>query len=132
MLEENVLWPRYELLTGRSFPIDIRESEDKKQYIIESSLPGVKPEEIQITAEDNLITIRAVRKAEEKKEKENYVRHERYEGEMSRTIALPARIDADKVQATFENGVLTLQIPKAEGTKTKQIPVKAKETAGAH
>lgn len=54
------------------------------------------------------------------------MRRERYMGEMSRTVTLPSHIDADKIQATCDQGVLTLRIPKAEGAKPRQIPVKAK------
>lgn len=63
-------------------------------------------------------------------EKPNYVRRERYEGEMTRTISLPAQIQPEKVQATYEQGVLTLHVPKSEATKPKQIEVKVKEGAG--
>lgn len=127
MFEESFVWPRFELFTGRFFPIDISETEDKQQYVIEASLPGIKPEEMQITAEGDTLTIRVARKVEEeKKEKGTYVRRERYEGEMTRTVSLPTAIDADKVQATYEHGVLTLRVPKAEGVKPKQIPVKVK------
>ena len=127
MFEESFVWPRFELFTGRFFPIDISETEDKQQYVIEASLPGIKPEEMQITAEGDTLTIRVARKVEEeKKGKGTYVRRERYEGEMSRTISLPTEIDADKVQATYERGVLTLRVPKAEGVKPKQIPVQHK------
>ena len=127
MFEESFVWPRFELFTGRFFPIDISETEDKQQYVIEASLPGIKPEEMQISAEGDTLTIRVARKVEEeKKEKGTYVRRERYEGEMSRTISLPTAIDADKVQATYERGVLTLRVPKAGGAKPKQIPVQVK------
>ena len=128
MFEESFVRPRFELFTGRFFPIDISETQDKQQYVIEASLPGIKPEEMQITAEGNTLTIRVARKVEEeeKKEKGTYVRRERYEGEMSRTISLPTPIDADKVQATYEHGVLTLRVPKAESVKPKQIPVQVK------
>ena len=127
MFEESFVWPRFEFFTGRFFPIDISETEDKQQYVIEASLPGIKPEELQITAEGDTLTIRVSRKGEqEKKEKGTYVRRERYEGEMSRTISLPTPIDADKVQATYERGVLTLRVPKAEGVKPKQIPIQVK------
>ena len=54
------------------------------------------------------------------------MRHERYQGEMSRSITLPDRIDADRVQASYEHGLLTLHIPKTEGEQSKQIPVHVK------
>ncbi len=132
LLEESFVGPRFELLTARTFPLDIYESEDKQQYVIEASVSGFKPEEIRITAEGNTLMIRAAKKEEKKEEKGAYVRRERYEGEMSRSVTLPSAIDASKVEATYEHGVLTLRIPKAEGAKPKQIAVKVKEAASAH
>ncbi len=131
LFEESFVGPRFEFFTtARAFPLDIYESEDKQQYVVEASVSGFKPEDIQIMAEGNTLTIRAVKKEETKAERGSYVRRERYEGEMSRTVTLPGPIDASKVEATYENGVLTLHIPKAEGAKPKQIPVKVKEAAG--
>lgn len=114
---------------GRTFPVDIYETD--KYYTIEAGLPGVKPEDIQITALGDTLTIHATHKSEEKKETRNYVRRERSEGEVSRTISLPAAIEPETVEATYEHGVLKLHIPKAEAAKAKQIQVKIKEAAGA-
>ena len=131
LIEESFIGPRFELWTGRVFPVDIYETEDKLQYVFKASLPGVKPEELEITAEGGTLTVRVVKKQEEKIEKGSFLRHERFEGEMSRTIVLPSLIEAEKVEATFEHGVLTLTIPKAEAVKPKQITVRVKELAGA-
>ena len=62
VFEESVVGPRFELFFGRSFPLDIYETEDKKQYVVEASLPGLKPEEIEITAEGDMLTIRVAKK----------------------------------------------------------------------
>lgn len=130
LFEESFVGP-LEFFSGRTFPLDIYETEDKQQYVVEASLPGLKPEDIQIMAEGDTLSIRAARKEETKVEKGAYVRRERYEGEMTRAVTLPGRIDADRVQATYEHGVLKVTIPKAEGTKPKQIPVQVKQAAGA-
>ncbi|OLC59182.1 MAG: hypothetical protein AUH89_06445 [Ktedonobacter sp. 13_1_40CM_4_52_4] len=133
LFEESFIWPgRIEVFTGRSFPVDVYESKDKMGYVVEAPLPGAKPEEISISAIDDTLTISYATKGEEKIEKPNYVRRERYEGEMTRTITLPTQIQPEKVEATFESGVLTLHIPKSETAKPKQIEVKVKEAAGAH
>lgn len=117
-------WPeRFEVVTGRTFPVDVYESKDQQEYIVEAPLPGAKPEDIVITAMGNTLTIRYVTKTEEKVEKPTYVRHERYEGEMSRVVSLPGPINPDQILAKYERGILMLHIPKAEGTKPKQIPV---------
>jgi len=123
---------------GRVFPLDVLEAKD--EYVIEAALPGMKPEDVQVTATDTTIAIRAGTKAEptekETKEKETkedtYVRRERYTGEVSRTIALPMRIVPDKVAATYEHGVLTLHVPKAEEAKPKTITVQMKVQEMTH
>jgi HSP20 family protein len=131
MLEESVIWPgRLEALTGRSFPVDVYESKDKQGYVVEAPLPGAKPEDISVSAIGDTLTISYTTKGEEKVEKPNYVRRERYEGEMTRTITLPTEIQPEKVQATYDRGVLTLYIPKSEAARPKQIEVKTKEAAG--
>ena len=129
LFEESFLGPRFEFFTPRTFPVNIYETEDKQQYVIEAALPGFTPEELQITAVGEMLTITAAKKSEEKVEKGTYMRHERHEGEMSRTFTFPTFVDAEKVQATFEHGVLKLSIPKTEEAKPKQIPVKIKEPA---
>ncbi len=132
LLEESFIWPGHlEVFTGRNFPVDVYESKDQKEYVVEAPLPGAKPEEISISAMGDTLTIKYATKDEEKVEKPNYVRRERYQGEMSRTITLPTQIDPEKVQATYEHGVLTLHIPKSEAAKPAQISIKAKAAAGA-
>ena len=132
LFEESVIRPRFEFFMGQTFPLDVYETPDRQQYVIEAALPGLKPEEIQITAEGNTLTIQATRKGEEKVAKENYVRRERYEGEMRRSLTLPAAIDVQTVEATYEQGVLKLRISKAGRAQPKQIAVKVKEAVGAH
>lgn len=131
LFEESFIGPgRLELFFGRSFPLDIYETDDRQQYVVEAVLPGFKPEDVQVTAMGDTLTIRAGKKREEKAERGSYVRRERYEGEMLRTVSLPAPIDAEKVQASYEHGVLTLRIPKAEEAKPKQIPIQTKQAVG--
>jgi len=130
LFEESFIGPRFEFLTPRTFPVDIYESEDKMYYVFEAALPGFKPEELHITALGDTLTISAVKKEEEKLEKELYVRRERYTGEMTRTFTLPTMVEIEKIEAVFEHGVLKLYIPKAEEVKPKEIPIKVKELAG--
>ncbi len=130
LFEESFIGPRFEYLTPRTFPIDIYETEDKLYYVIEAALPGFKPEELDITAVGDTLTIVAVKKEEEKPEKDLFVRRERYMGEMTRTFTLPTVVDVEKVEAVFEHGVLKLSIPKVEEVKPRQIPIKVKELAG--
>ena len=131
LFEESFVGPRIELFVGRTIPVDNYETEDKLSYVIEAALPGYKPEDVQIMAEGDTLTISIMKKGEEKVEKGAYVRRERYEGEMTRTITLSG-IEAAKVEATYEHGILKLLVPKAEVVKPKQIPIKVKEVAGVH
>jgi HSP20 family protein len=126
LFEESFIWPeRFEMGAARGFPIDLRESDDRQSYILEANIAGFKPEEVQVTSTGDTLTIHAEKKEEMKTEKAGYLRHERHMGAMSRTVTLPSHIDSDKIQATCEHGVIMLRIPKAEGAKTKQIPIKA-------
>jgi HSP20 family protein len=132
LFEESFIWPgRLEVFTGRSFPVDVYETKDQQGFVIEASLPGAKPEDISISAMGDTLTVSYATKGEEKVEKPNYVRRERYEGEMTRTITLPIQIQPEKVQATYEHGILKLQVPKSEAAKPKQIEVKVKEAKSA-
>jgi HSP20 family protein len=102
-------------------PLDIVENEN--EFIVKASLPGIRPEDVQITAHGDTLTIRGEVKAEtERKGDQVHLRERRY-GQFQRTARLSAPINPDKAQAEFENGVLKLTLPKAEGAKPKQIKV---------
>ncbi|HTK06288.1 MAG TPA: Hsp20/alpha crystallin family protein [Ktedonobacteraceae bacterium] len=131
LFEESFIGPRFEFLTGRTFPLDVYESEDKQKYVVEASLPGLKIEDIQVTAEGDTLSIRVAKREETKVEKGNYMRHERYEGEMDRMITLPSTIEPANVQAEYEHGVLKITIPKSATIASKQIPIRVKETTGS-
>jgi HSP20 family protein len=95
--------------------------------VVKASLPGVKPEDVDITISGDTLTIKGETKTEEEVKREDYLYQERRYGSFSRTIALPSSLQTDKAEATFENGVLTLTIPKIEEVKPKTIKVKPKE-----
>ncbi len=130
LFDESFVNPRAieSMMFGRSFPLDITEAD--QEYVIEASLPGFKPEDVQITALGDTLTVRATRKTAETTEKsKTYMRRERYEGEVQRIITLPVPIEAERVVATYEHGVLTLKVPKTEAAKPKQIQVMVEEPA---
>ena len=102
-------------------PLDIAETED--EFIVKASLPGVRPEDVHITAHGDTLTIRGEMKAEEEKKGEHYHLRELRQGHFQRTVTLSTPISADKAQAQFENGVLTLKLPKAEESKPKEIKI---------
>lgn len=102
--------------------VDVSENDDA--YIVKASLPGVKPEEIEVTLTDNVLTIKGDAGADIETEGEHYHVRERRYGSFSRTLTLPTSLKPDVIEAVHENGVLTLTLPKAEETKPKRITIK--------
>jgi HSP20 family protein len=126
LLEETFIGPKALEPLGRPLPIDLCET--KSNFVIEASLPGIKPAEIQVTVKENVLTIQATREQEEKGEKEgsSYRRRERYVGKLSRSIGLPGPVDASKVSAVHEHGVLTVTVPKTPEIKPAEITIQVK------
>jgi HSP20 family protein len=122
----NVLPPiAEETLAAKWTPTcDIYETE--KEVVVKAELPGLKKEDVQVSIDNNLLSIHGERKFEEETKKENYYRVERSYGEFLRTFTLPAFVDATKINAEFKDGILTLNLPKKEEAKPKQIEVKVK------
>ncbi len=105
------------------FPL-INLKEDRDNYSVRAELPGLKAEDINISVTGNNLSISGERKIASEGENVRYHRREREAGSFSRVIALPGEVDADKVEATHLDGILTVVIPKAEVTKPKQITVR--------
>jgi len=105
-------------------PVDMVENQN--ELVVKASVPGMKPEDIEITVVGDSLTIKGAAQSEVKQEKENYVLQERRFGSFQRTLNLPVAVQADKAHADFDNGVLTLTLPKVEEIKPKQIKVTAK------
>ena len=109
----------------RSGPaVDMLQTDD--EVVVKASLPGVKPEDINISITGDVLTIRGDLSEEKSTKEPTYHIRERRYGSFSRTIPLPTVVVADKAQADFENGILVLTLPKAEELKPKTITVKAK------
>lgn len=107
-----------------AMPLDIAETRDG--FIVEASLPGVKSEDLDITIQDNVLTISGETRQEQRSgEKPNYHRIERRYGRFSRSIGLPTQVQSDNVQASLTNGILRLEIPKAEAVKPRKISVQS-------
>ena len=102
--------------------VDIYETSDA--YVLHADLPGLKKEDIEVQVLENQITIRGTRKRAYPTEEKGFRRYERAEGRFERNFRIREGIDAGKVEATFENGVLTLSLPKPEEAKPRQIEVK--------
>jgi len=102
-------------------PVDIQETDDA--YRIHAELPGMTKDDIQITMENNVLRLSGERKFEKDTKQENYHRIERTYGAFSRSFALPNQVSSDKVEAKFENGVLSIVVPKAEQAKPRRISI---------
>jgi len=120
-------WP--DRLGRGELPIDMYQTAN--EVIVKASLPGVKPEEVDISITGDTLTIKGEHKEEQEVKQEDYFRKERYYGAFSRSLVLPVQVQSDKAEATFENGILTLTLPKAEEVKPKQIKIKARKVIEA-
>jgi HSP20 family protein len=110
-----------QLFSGWSPALDLYQSNDNVMAVVE--LPGMRKEDIEISLHDGTLTISGERKRESSSNGEKAERSERYIGTFRRSIALPTRVDASKVSATYRDGILTVTLPKAEEVKPKQIQV---------
>ncbi len=102
--------------------LDVAETDDN--FVVTASAPGVNPDDIDITLTDNTLTIKGEMRKDETVEEEKYHLRERRYGSFSRTLTLPTPVDADKIEANFDNGVLTVQLPKTEAVRPKRINVR--------
>lgn len=101
--------------------LDLSESDDAVRVTAE--LPGVDPKEVDISLSEDLLTISGEKKTESKHKGRDYHRLERCFGAFSRSVRLPAPVDPDKVEATFKDGVLTINLPKREEAKTRKVKI---------
>lgn len=113
-----------QLLEGWFPAVDVYEDKDTLQ--VKAELAGLKKEDIEISLHDGCLSLSGERKEEKKQEGREVYRSERWVGRFHRTISLPCRVEADKIQATYNDGVLTVVLPKAEEAKPKQIPITIK------
>ena len=104
-----------------TLPLDIAETEN--EFIVKASLPGTRPEDVQITVHGDTLIIRGETKADEERKGQTWHLRERRFGAFQRAVSLTVPVDADRAQAGYDLGVLTLTLPKAEQAKPKQIRV---------
>ena len=101
--------------------VDIYETEN--ELVVKADLPDVNPQDLDIRVENNILTIRGERNFEDKVNEDNYLRIERTYGSFSRSFSLATSVNSEAIKADYQNGVLTLSIPKREEAKPKQIKV---------
>ena len=99
--------------------------ENKDQIVLEAELPGLKPEDVNISIENNVLTIHGERKFEKKDEGDNFHRVERSYGSFTRSFTLPPTVSSENVDASFDNGILRLALAKREEAKPRRIEIKA-------
>lgn len=104
--------------------IDVVEHPDK--FTVECDLPGISQKDIDISIAAGVLTIKGEKKGERVSDTTKFYRQETWEGSFQRTISLPAAVDPDKVEASYRDGVLMIELPKREEAKTKRIELKAK------
>ena len=109
--------------TAGVFPL-VNLTEDKDGYYVRAELPGLKADQLEISATGNTLSISGERKIVDQGENVHYHRRERDAGSFSRVISLPGEVDVDKIEAELKDGILTIHVPKVEAAKPKQITVK--------
>ena len=112
---------RFDRTVHNNLPLDIRQTEEA--YWIEASVPGFRPEDVEITLDENVLTIHGTRRPAETMG--GYVQRERQLTSVHRNVTLPAQVKAEEITARFENGVLTVMVPRAQKAQPIRIPVSA-------
>ncbi len=126
LFEESFVRPRgwvSAVFESNPLPLDVRTTPDA--LVVEAQLPGVRPEDVEITIEAGTLTISGEFKSEQAADEGDYLIQEIRRGVFSRSITLPEGLEPDQATATFENGILSLRIPKAEQVKPRQIRITA-------
>jgi len=124
------LWPRtaeYEAGVGPAAwapAIDVHEEKDG--YVVKAELPGVKREDVSLSLENDVLTIKGERRDEKEEKREGYLRRERVYGTFQRVLQLPRPVQADAVSAEFKEGVLKITLPKADTAKSREIKIDVK------
>jgi len=108
--------------TSWGLALDLIENDDV--YVVKASVPGIDPEDLEITMSDNTLSIRGEFKKDEETQQEQYRLRERRYGSFARSVTLPTAVDREAINATYDDGILTLTVPKAEEVKPKRIAIK--------
>jgi HSP20 family protein len=119
-------WPFPRLFgEGRAFAPAVDMLDRKDEVILRADLPGLEQKDLDVTVAEGVLTIRGERGAEKEVKEEDYYCCERWAGSFERSLSLPSGVDADKIQATFKNGILEVHLPKGEKAKGRKVQIKA-------
>lgn len=127
LFEDSFVRPSRFLTLGETAEPALEVYQTPNEVVVKAALPGLKPDDVSIDISGETLTIQGESKAEQEVKREDYLYQERRYGAFSRKVVLPSGLKPDKAEATMEDGVLTLTIPKAEEVKPKAIQIKAKE-----
>lgn len=131
LFEESVVAPSMGAGRGAGLPsIEMNVHERADAFMVEACVPGLKPEDLDLTIQDNVLTITGEIRAAEQPEGTMTHRTERRYGRFSRSISLPTQVNGDAVNAVLEHGLLRLEIPKAEAVKPRKISVRVGQEQG--
>lgn len=125
-------WPFFRMMwrrapgEGMAWAPAIEMYEKDNNFVVKAELPGVKKEDVDISVAGDTLTIKGQRKASKEVKDEDYYRCETHYGSFTRSIVLPAAVDAKKVEASYENGVLEIQVPKAKEAMPTKVEIKVK------
>jgi len=111
-----------------SIPVDVVELDDA--FEVRASVPGVKPEDVEVTVQGERVTVRAEARASEQQRGENWLMREHRFGMLQRTVTLPTPVSSENAEARIENGVLTLRLPKLQGAQARRIAVSGGSASG--
>lgn len=106
-----------------AIPLDVVEQED--ELLVRASIPGVKVEDIEVSIENRVLTIKAETKTDESHKEGGYLVRERRSGSFHRSLCLPETVDADQAKTSYADGVLTVNLPKAESKRAKHLKIEA-------
>jgi HSP20 family protein len=126
------LWDSWPEIKDTSIVPRTEMYEEKGKLVIKTEMPGIKKEDVDISLEDDILTLKAEKKEEEVTEETDYYAREVHYGQYSRSIKLPFRVNGQKIAATLEDGVLEVTLPKARELKPKKIAVKSQLPEGEH
>jgi HSP20 family protein len=121
--EVDQAWDDDFLTTGARVDLDVYQ--DQSNVIVETEIPGVKPEEVNITVENDILTISGNKQDKKEVKREDYYRKEMRSGSFSRSVMLPMQVKNDQAKARFKDGVLKITLPKADETKSRKIKIEA-------
>ena len=117
------LRPGYEDTGPYALECDVSEGPDR--LVVKAAIPGIKPEDVEINVEDDVLTIRGQHQEEQASENESYLRRELHWGAFERSLRVPPTVDADRAEAHFEHGLLTVTLPKRPEAQPKKIKITA-------